>query len=79
MGPDEGGVHIHADTVTREVVFLIFHAGITIEMGRTLLGVVDEGVLGGIADRGVDATGPATVDGVEADGVVDDFIMMVDS
>ena len=78
-GRDIALVHIHSDAVGGEVHVLVLHVGVAVEMRHLVMGVVDQGVGGGVVDRCVHSTRLLPLDAVEADAVVDDLVVLPDS
>ena len=54
-GAHERGVHVEGDVVGLETHVLILHIGLSVEVGESALGVVDEAVFGGVFHGGVEA------------------------
>ena len=54
-GAHERGVHVEGDVVGLETHVLILHIGLSIEVGESALGVVDEAVFGGVFHGGVES------------------------
>ena len=54
-GAHERGVHVEGDVVGLETHVLILHIGLSVEVGESALGVVDEAVFGGVFHGSVEA------------------------
>ena len=71
-------VQTHIDLLTLQVHVLVFHVRRAIEIGHVGAGKIDDRVLGGVFHWRVDAVLALAVHRVEADGVVDGFVVPVD-
>ena len=54
-GAHERGVHVEGDVVGLETHVLILHIGLSVEVGESALGVVDEAVFGAVFHGGVES------------------------
>ena len=71
------GVEIHIHLVTLQIHVLVLHLGITVEVSRSCIGIVGHGVLGRVFHRGIDTVLTLTVQTVQAQGVVDGLVALV--
>ena len=74
----EAGVEGEVNLLTVEVHVFILHIRLSVEVCLLVSGMIDEGVVSLVGHRSVDAVLSLSVDGIEADGVVDALIMLLD-
>ena len=77
-GAHRTAVKVHEDLVARKLHVLIIHLRIAIQKGRSRGRIVDEGVVGRVLHRCIDAVRACPHHAVGTDGIVDGLIMMVD-
>ena len=77
-GAHRTAVQVHEDLVARKFHVLIIHLRIAIQKGRSRGRIVDEGVVGRVLHRCIDAVRACPHHTVGTDGVVDGLVVMVD-
>ena len=78
-GMHQTAVETHVDLVALQIHVFIRHVGVAKEIGNARPCLIHQRVAGRIADGGINAILALAVHAVQGKGVVDGFVMMVDS